>query len=302
MKYIVFGKGKCGEFVRKELLKRKHQVIQIETGSFIKKEWLELPVIVGVFNAKDSYLKIKKSLNRKGFPLVISFEEFYRNFNVRKPYFWLDDGGFDLKNFHKIYEKLADEKSKLVFKGIVAHRLRFQFGCLVDPDKNQYFPEDVPIEWNSIKVAVDGGAYNGDTAKKFQKRGIKAITFEPNPNYKQEFVYALSDKEELIPFNIDGQSSSCGKGSMKVKAFPLDKFDLKPDYIKLDVEGYEKKALLGAKKTILKYRPVLAVALYHKPNDIYDIPLLLMSWGATGLYVRNHGEHCLETILYVLWR
>jgi len=38
------------------------------------------------------------------------------------------------------------------------------------------------------------------------------------------------------------------------------------------VEGNEMDALTGAKETLVKYKPRLAVCLYHKPSDMWTIP------------------------------
>lgn len=43
----------------------------------------------------------------------------------------------------------------------------------------------------------------------------------------------------------------------------------------MDIEGSEIYALKGAEKTIKKFRPKLAIALYHNFNHYYDIPFLL---------------------------
>lgn len=47
--------------------------------------------------------------------------------------------------------------------------------------------------------------------------------------------------------------------------------------IKLDVEGAELASLEGARQTIAAERPALAVSLYHRTADIFDIPLFLRS-------------------------
>jgi hypothetical protein len=48
-----------------------------------------------------------------------------------------------------------------------------------------------------------------------------------------------------------------------------------PDFIKMDLEGHEILALAGARETIKACRPKLAIALYHKLEDYWDLPLML---------------------------
>lgn len=45
----------------------------------------------------------------------------------------------------------------------------------------------------------------------------------------------------------------------------------------MDVEGYEEKVLLGARKTIKKYKPVLSFSAYHKPDDRQRLPRVIKS-------------------------
>jgi len=63
------------------------------------------------------------------------------------------------------------------------------------------------------------------------------------------------------------------------------------DFIKMDIEGSERKALLGAKKTLKKFKPKLAICLYHKYCDFYKIPLLIRKLNPDyKLEIKNKGN------------
>jgi FkbM family methyltransferase len=65
-----------------------------------------------------------------------------------------------------------------------------------------------------------------------------------------------------------------------VKTISIDEFVkeenlAKVDFIKMDIEGSEDKALSGAKETLRKFKPKLAITIYHKFSDFYQLPLLI---------------------------
>jgi len=75
----------------------------------------------------------------------------------------------------------------------------------------------------------------------------------------------------------------------------------KVDIIKLDVEGSEEKALLGGIKTIVKYRPKLIISLYHKENDIFELPLFIKKLELDYKFYMGHYRPTLqETVLYAI--
>jgi len=49
------------------------------------------------------------------------------------------------------------------------------------------------------------------------------------------------------------------------------------DFIKMDIEGAERQALRGAKETVARFRPRLAISLEHTPTDAEEIPALIWS-------------------------
>lgn len=72
-------------------------------------------------------------------------------------------------------------------------------------------------------------------------------------------------------------------------------------FIKMDIEGAELEALHGCRDTIIKYRPKLAICVYHKPEDIIEIPSYIHEIVPEyKLYLRHHSKDLSETVLYAL--
>ena len=71
-------------------------------------------------------------------------------------------------------------------------------------------------------------------------------------------------------------------------------------FLKMDVEGAEYDALLGAEKLIKECRPRMAISIYHKPEDIITIPDLILKMNPDyRITFRHYGLDDLETIMYV---
>ncbi|MHB8062988.1 MAG: FkbM family methyltransferase, partial [Ruminiclostridium sp.] len=67
--------------------------------------------------------------------------------------------------------------------------------------------------------------------------------------------------------------------------------------IKMDIEGSELLALKGACNTIKKYKPYLAICVYHKTEDIFEIPKYLRSIIPSYKFYLRGGIH---TVLYAV--
>ena len=69
----------------------------------------------------------------------------------------------------------------------------------------------------------------------------------------------------------------------------------------MDVEGSEYNALLGAEKTIAAHKPTLAISVYHKPQDIWEIPALILKLNPDYRFYLGHYSIARgETVLYAL--
>ena len=77
--------------------------------------------------------------------------------------------------------------------------------------------------------------------------------------------------------------------------------DGKVTFIKMDIEGAEYEALKGAERLIREYKPKLAVSVYHKPEDIWELPGLILSFCPEyTFYLRHYSLSSEETVLYAV--
>jgi len=116
----------------------------------------------------------------------------------------------------------------------------------------------------------------------------------------------LASKNAEIFFKDEGAASRAAKeGKELVKLVKFDDYIPEEDrrqvtYIKLDIEGAEMEALIGMKETIAKYKPKLAVCLYHKPADLWELPLFIHQLNPDyKLYIRQHYP-VNEIVLYAV--
>ena len=69
----------------------------------------------------------------------------------------------------------------------------------------------------------------------------------------------------------------------------------------MDIEGAEKKALMGAKTLIRKFKPKLAISVYHKRDDIWEIPKLILSINPEyRFFLRVYSFTGKDTVLYAI--
>ncbi|HEL0742366.1 TPA: FkbM family methyltransferase [Streptococcus equi subsp. zooepidemicus] len=88
-----------------------------------------------------------------------------------------------------------------------------------------------------------------------------------------------------------------------IKTIDLDSFLSEKDVtlIKMDIEGSEYDALMGAKRMIIENMPKLAICIYHTECHLWDIPLLIKEFVPEyKLYIRHYGENYWDTICYAV--
>jgi FkbM family methyltransferase len=156
----------------------------------------------------------------------------------------------------------------------------------------KFVPSDVVHSLKHTDI-LDCGAYIGESALVFEREyDPRAIySFEPVPdNYDLLLeTIKLNDLKKMIPvakgvgectamvkyhpLGVSSFISEDGKSEMEV--ISIDEFvrekQLTIGLIKMDIEGHELPALTGAKETIKRFKPILLIAIYHNPKELFEI-------------------------------
>ncbi|MCL2198346.1 MAG: FkbM family methyltransferase, partial [Defluviitaleaceae bacterium] len=176
--------------------------------------------------------------------------------------------------------------------------------------------EELSLSVYDKLTVVDVGAYDGDTierwAKSYADKISKIYAFEPDDKTfvalkknieawglsgKTEcFKNGLSNKNQTLSFINAGHMGSRidSDGDSSITVMPLDELNITVEgklCIKMDIEGAESEALEGAKETIKKYAPELAISVYHKYDDVLTIPKIIKSINPAYNCILRNGTH-----------
>ena len=192
---------------------------------------------------------------------------------------------------------------------------------------DQYSHKDCIVEKGDF--VIDAGGCWGDTSLIFSSKAGnsgKVFTFEFFKDnldiLKANFSYNKNLTKNIVlteqPLYNDSNTylylnHACAdittltekkNNSNKYKTISIDDFVKnnnieKIDFIKMDIEGCELKALYGAKNTLKTYKPKLAIAAYHKYDDYYEIPKFLNGLNIDyNFYFANYTLGFSDTIIY----
>jgi FkbM family methyltransferase len=284
--------------------------------------------IVTVFNPGVDPLPIHELLAEKGFCRVVGMVE-ARQFGLVSDAFWLaapDQMTPPAQEADWLFNSLADDLSRRTFEEAIVLRKTGDVRQLRLPTPlDQYVPAGVPIPRTSVRF-VDGGAFDGDTIVQLINAGVRfeaVAAFEPDRlNYAALvertrnplgniaatlWPCGLDAVPRQVRFSADGLASSgiAEQGSEVIQTVAIDTAlrGWRPSYIKLDIEGAEADALRGMSATLQAARPAVAVCVYHKPADLWQLPRLVADLlPDADLFLRSHAWNGFDLVLYAIPR
>jgi len=193
-------------------------------------------------------------------------------------------------------------------------------------EQYHYQHGDIDLGVKQDDIVIDGGGCWGDTALYFASKNAKAVySFEFTKENLQIFhnnlagnasnsqvisiiESALWNEDDItLNFKNAGPATSVVLNRAleeTVVTITIDTFVEREhieriDFIKMDIEGAELKALEGARRTIERFAPHLAITVYHKQEDLCTIPQYLKSLCPDyEFYIDHFTTTMMETVLF----
>ena len=305
--------NKCRKLINKKFDKNKIEKIESE-DNFIK-------ALIEGENFNIFYDMLKDNISKKFFKKATIYRYMLA--------FYPEAFGNIKNSMHLVFKYSIVNIFYWIFKRILFIIQRFKYPLEIEVfitfyifGLKQYNIKNI-FEVKNDAVVFDIGAFKGDTAYFFSKKcsnKARIYAFEPDEN-NYKILLKIKDKYKLnnviasnILFSnseteINFLSMDLNRPAVKMKPTTIDKFTEennieKIDYIKMDVEGAEKNILEGAIKTIKKFKPSLAIAIYHGGKlfmeDFYNIPIFIKNVINEDYeyYIRTFHPAGLETILF----
>lgn len=298
--------------------------------NIIDKNFNDFVLKIKNMNLEEIFLNIKNNFNKVHPDTQKSIQKFLNDFN-----YWgtLD---IEKNDYNEIYEKaksfyehiddyiwlynnLKDYTSKKILFAILNNWYQYDFSTLkecMNYNYKHYFDLDVIPKCDN-QVFVDVGAYIGDTTLDYIKiyNNYKKIYCYEITNYTmailknnlseyKNIVYknkAVSCENSIMYLKNSLVNSSANQvdnnGEIEIETVSLDNDILeKIDMIKMDIEGSEYNALIGAKNHIINDNPILLISVYHNNEDLWKLPKLIYEYNNNyNFYLRYYGNNIFPT-------
>tara|TARA_B110001454_G_scaffold73510_1_gene71195 strand:- start:70 stop:1266 length:1197 start_codon:yes stop_codon:yes gene_type:complete len=266
---------------------------------------------------------LETALRAEGWTDIVPFYDVAESQRERHP---LSNGWFappldayDSARTSAVLARWDDDLSRAHHLQFLAWRLlreEWVFDGMRITDEDRFLIPEILARAGAMELIVDAGAHHGVVTRKLVAlNGIsRIVAIEPDAENRVILERSLADITHRItvyPFALGdapgehvfhaglgyaSQLSATGQGTTRVVT--LDNLALAPDFMKLHLEGAELATLKGARETLRRHRPILAITTYHNADGIWRTPAWLMehlpryrflfrthSWCGTGAVV-----------------
>ncbi|WP_295444554.1 FkbM family methyltransferase [uncultured Thiodictyon sp.] len=286
-------------------------------------------MLLAVCVATIPYTTLDEDLRQCGWVDVAPFYDIAEAYRDRHP---LSNGWFapplverDLVGIASVLAGWGDNLSRAHHLQFLAwRRLREEWNFIGAPvtTDDRYFIADLRALLTNHEAFADIGAHQGRVIRRFLEavkgRCAQIWAVEPDPDSLVQLhqlagglglpdgaalhiiprAVAEAQREARFAAGLDYASQLSELGEVPVPVTTIDQLGLAPSFLKLHLEGGELAALRGARQTLARCRPLLAVTSYHNSQGLWELPLWLMqtlpdyrflmrlhSWVGTGAVI-----------------
>lgn len=278
--------------------------------NLIDRKFCELVNEIGSLTEKELYYRIRKSFDKVPYETQKSCMNFFNQFG-----YWgkldIDNGVYEqielkeialfehMDDFIWLYHHLSDYRSKKTLYAILNNWYQYDFATTAQTKEylfDDYFDLDL-VSCSKDEVFVDLGAYTGDTVLSYLKNygedcykkiycyEITPSTFEilkrnlekyRDIEFRQKGVSDVEGSFSLLDNSASASANTLVQEEGDVFVTTLDVDITEPiTLLKADIEGFEQKALLGARNHIAADHPKLLISVYHNNEDLWKIPQMI---------------------------
>ena len=280
-------------------------------------------IIITAYNPKF-ITEIKKQVTSSNIYSKVDFVECFYPIGIQSK----NEIMANIVSINKVYHLLSDQKSKEVYTAKINYIITknsYLLKNLVNVD--QYFDMNIlgSIESGAM---IDGGSFDGEDAIKMSKINKTAPVFcfeidSVNCEKIQKRI-AKHNNIKLVHAGLfvktttlmmtknsgskgahlfDANTNQNDEYVHDINVIAIDDFfeKQKVSFIKMDIEGSEYDAILGARKIIKRDHPKLAICIYHSIEDHWQIPLLVKHlYPNYNIYIRHYHDLGIETVMYAV--
>jgi len=286
--------------------------------------------LLAVCIVKIPYTPLANNLSNNGWIDVVPFYDIAEAYREYHP---LSNGWFansidsaDILKISSVLNMWADDISRAHHLQFIAWRLLREEWVFEGADintENRFFIPEVVEVLSDHESFADIGAHHGKVTQQFMEftegdfekiwmvdadsmnfQNLKALVEQVDSNH-QDRVQVLNNivgqnLEKGLFYNGLGYASQLTNiGGSEVDVVTIDSMGMFPTFIKLHLEGGELDALVGAKETILKCRPIIAVTSYHNNYGLWKLPIWLMNnLTKYDFHMRLHSWHGTGAVMY----
>jgi len=272
----------------------------VDDGAPAGSTWNDLPV-VGSADLPDGAVLVNAATSIRPVDVV-------RRFSQRS----------GLGEWKALFGRMSDEVSRQTLVDVLRFRLTADPAYMAAYEvrvQDQYFEPFLHLRGETF---VDAGGFDGDTTEAFCDHDPdyrEVHLFEPSPANMGEARARLAGRRDIhfhpigvsdtageLAFDPDaGSASAVGQGGgLTIRVTTLDAHLAGPvTLIKMDLEGWETRALAGSLRIIRDFRPKLALAVYHRASDFRDIARFALGVHPDyRVYLRHYTQGWSETVMF----